>query len=114
MLDVRAHRKQLGVVPSFKRVDTCAAEFEADTPYMYRWVHVPVPYRKDAVRRAHRRGGSARAGTAKLLVPCALGSGATQGHSDRGAEEGRAMTFCLAAGGREAAAPLHAAPGGCG
>lgn len=32
---VRAYRKQLGVVPSMKRVDTCAAEFEADTPYMY-------------------------------------------------------------------------------
>lgn len=32
---VRAFRKRLGVVPSMKRVDTCAAEFEADTPYMY-------------------------------------------------------------------------------
>jgi carbamoyl-phosphate synthase large subunit len=32
---VREARKQLGVVPSFKRVDTCAAEFEAHTPYMY-------------------------------------------------------------------------------
>ncbi|KAI8463160.1 MAG: hypothetical protein J3K34DRAFT_527209 [Monoraphidium minutum] len=35
MMAVRAHRKALGVVPSFKRVDTCAAEFDADTPYMY-------------------------------------------------------------------------------
>ena len=35
MLAVRAARKTLGVVPSFKRVDTCAAEFQADTPYMY-------------------------------------------------------------------------------
>eukprot|EP00891_Asterochloris_glomerata_P005508 jgi/Astpho2/5508/fgenesh1_pm.00079_%23_1_t len=32
---VRARRKELGVVPSYKRVDTCAAEFEAATPYMY-------------------------------------------------------------------------------
>ncbi len=32
---VRAARKELGVVPSMKRVDTCAAEFEAGTPYMY-------------------------------------------------------------------------------
>jgi carbamoyl-phosphate synthase large subunit len=32
---VRAKRKELGVVPSMKRVDTCAAEFEAVTPYMY-------------------------------------------------------------------------------
>mgnify|MGYP002776909858 CR=1 FL=1 len=33
--DVRAHRISLGIVPTFKRVDTCAAEFEAHTPYMY-------------------------------------------------------------------------------
>ena len=33
--EVRARRKELGVVPTMKRVDTCAAEFEAATPYMY-------------------------------------------------------------------------------
>jgi carbamoyl-phosphate synthase large subunit len=33
--EVRAHRKALGVVPSYYRVDTCAAEFEAHTPYLY-------------------------------------------------------------------------------
>ena len=32
---VRAKRQELKVEPSFKRVDTCAAEFEAATPYMY-------------------------------------------------------------------------------
>ncbi len=32
---VRAHRKKLGVVPVYKRVDTCAAEFESHTPYLY-------------------------------------------------------------------------------
>ena len=32
---MRAKRKELGVVPSFKRVDTCAAEFVAETPYLY-------------------------------------------------------------------------------
>jgi carbamoyl-phosphate synthase large subunit len=32
---VRAHRKSLGVVPAYKLVDTCAAEFEAETPYYY-------------------------------------------------------------------------------
>jgi carbamoyl-phosphate synthase large subunit len=32
---VRAERKQLGVIPSFRLVDTCAAEFEAYTPYYY-------------------------------------------------------------------------------
>jgi carbamoyl-phosphate synthase large subunit len=33
--DVRAARKKKGVVPVFKRVDTCAAEFQAGTPYLY-------------------------------------------------------------------------------
>ncbi len=32
---VRARRKSLGIVPSFYRVDTCAAEFESNTPYLY-------------------------------------------------------------------------------
>lgn len=33
--EVRSRRLSLGVKPAYKRVDTCAAEFEADTPYMY-------------------------------------------------------------------------------
>ena len=32
---VHAARKAAGVVAAFKRVDTCAAEFEAQTPYLY-------------------------------------------------------------------------------
>ncbi|SVD16149.1 uncharacterized protein METZ01_LOCUS369003, partial [marine metagenome] len=32
---VRNKRKELGVLPVFKRVDTCAAEFESSTAYMY-------------------------------------------------------------------------------
>jgi carbamoyl-phosphate synthase large subunit len=34
-LAVRERRKALGIIPTFHRVDTCAAEFPADTPYMY-------------------------------------------------------------------------------
>src|SRR5690606_6641424 len=34
-MDVRNRRKSLGVVPSYYRVDTCAAELEAHTPYLY-------------------------------------------------------------------------------
>ncbi len=34
-LDVRARRKELGVAAVFNRVDTCAAEFESFTPYLY-------------------------------------------------------------------------------
>jgi carbamoyl-phosphate synthase large subunit len=33
--EVRAHRYQIGLVPSYRLVDTCAAEFEAYTPYYY-------------------------------------------------------------------------------
>jgi carbamoyl-phosphate synthase large subunit len=33
--DIRALRKKLGLVPSYRLVDTCAAEFEAYTPYFY-------------------------------------------------------------------------------
>ncbi len=32
---VRAERKKLGLIPSYRLVDTCAAEFEAYTPYYY-------------------------------------------------------------------------------
>ncbi|HEX4342974.1 MAG TPA: carbamoyl-phosphate synthase large subunit [Verrucomicrobiae bacterium] len=32
---IRAHRKKIGLVPSYRLVDTCAAEFEAYTPYYY-------------------------------------------------------------------------------
>ena len=32
---VRAERKAIGLVPSYRLVDTCAAEFEAYTPYYY-------------------------------------------------------------------------------
>ena len=32
---VRGWREALGIIPVFKRVDTCAAEFEAHTPYLY-------------------------------------------------------------------------------
>ena len=33
--DVREKRKQLGIVPSYKMVDTCAAEFHSETDYYY-------------------------------------------------------------------------------
>ena len=39
--DVRKARRALGVRPVFKRVDTCAAEFFAATPYMYSCYETP-------------------------------------------------------------------------
>ena len=40
--EVRALRKKLGVHPVFKRIDSCAAEFEAITPYMYSTYETPT------------------------------------------------------------------------
>ena len=40
--EVRKLRHKLGVRPVFKRIDTCAAEFEAKTPYMYSTYEAPL------------------------------------------------------------------------
>ena len=40
--DVAAARRALGVRPVFKRIDTCAAEFASDTPYMYSTYEAPA------------------------------------------------------------------------
>jgi carbamoyl-phosphate synthase large subunit len=32
---IRDHRRETGIIPTYKMVDTCAAEFEAKTPYYY-------------------------------------------------------------------------------
>ena len=40
--NVRRARHNLGVKAVFKRIDTCAAEFEAQTPYMYSTYETPV------------------------------------------------------------------------
>ena len=40
--DIYATRVKLGVRPVFKRIDTCAAEFQALTPYMYSTYESPV------------------------------------------------------------------------
>ncbi len=51
ILHVRKQRKTLGVEPVYKLVDTCAAEFEAETPYFYSTYEAPM----------RRIGGSDRA-----------------------------------------------------
>jgi len=40
--NVRRARINLGVTAVFKRIDTCAAEFEAQTPYMYSTYEAPM------------------------------------------------------------------------
>ena len=48
-IDVRARRKEMGVIATFKQVDTCAAEFPAYTPYYY------STYEDEDETPAHRR-----------------------------------------------------------
>jgi carbamoyl-phosphate synthase large subunit len=40
--EARAHRLRLGVHPVFKRIDSCAAEFDAATPYLYSTYEAPL------------------------------------------------------------------------
>jgi carbamoyl-phosphate synthase large subunit len=40
--EIRRRRLRLGVAAVFKRIDTCAAEFEAQTPYMYSTYEAPA------------------------------------------------------------------------
>ena len=40
--DIRRARRAKGIRPVFKRIDTCAAEFEAQTPYMYSTYEAPA------------------------------------------------------------------------
>lgn len=50
--EFRDYRKSLGVLPSYKAVDTCAAEFESKTPYLYSCYDVgseQVPSEKEKV-----------------------------------------------------------------
>ena len=51
---VREQRKQWGIVPVYKMVDTCAAEFAAETPYFYSTYEqeneaTPIPDKKAVV-----------------------------------------------------------------
>jgi carbamoyl-phosphate synthase large subunit len=41
-MEIRRLRKELGIVPVYKLVDTCAAEFEAYTPYYYSTYESPT------------------------------------------------------------------------
>jgi carbamoyl-phosphate synthase large subunit len=54
--EVRRYRKHLGVVPVYKTVDTCAAEFESFTPYYYSTYETESKYEtKSKLRLSVRR-----------------------------------------------------------
>jgi carbamoyl-phosphate synthase large subunit len=54
---VRAMRKELGVTPTYYLVDTCAAEFEAYTPYYYSTYETGVENVRDEVKKIVILGG---------------------------------------------------------
>ncbi len=58
-IDVRELRLELGIVATFKSVDTCAAEFEAFTPYYYSTYEDEdeVPPKPDGTKRVMILGG---------------------------------------------------------
>jgi carbamoyl-phosphate synthase large subunit len=61
--DVRARRLELGVVPTYKTVDTCAAEFAASTPYHYgTWEDEDEVVRSDRPKVMILGGGPNRIG----------------------------------------------------
>ncbi|MCS7467460.1 carbamoyl-phosphate synthase large subunit [Stieleria sp. ICT_E10.1] len=63
-LKVRQHRLDLGIRPVFKSVDTCAAEFEAYTPYYYSTYELEdeLPPKADQKRIVILGGGPNRIG----------------------------------------------------
>ncbi|GAB4483354.1 MAG: carbamoyl-phosphate synthase large subunit [Thermodesulfovibrionales bacterium] len=64
--DVRRARKELGITPVYKMVDTCAAEFEAHTPYLYSTYERPY-YRVQGAEEP--RGRESSPGTLESLTP---------------------------------------------
>ena len=89
--EIKALRESFGIIPAFKMVDTCAAEFEAQTPYYYSTYdgeneaaeelhlpqvgelapHIPqAPYLSAATAEPHRKAPAEK--RKKVLV---LGSG---------------------------------------
>ena len=63
-MEVRSLRKSLGVITTFKSVDTCAAEFEAYTPYYYSTYELEdeTPPKSDTKRIVILGGGPNRIG----------------------------------------------------
>ncbi len=55
--DIRKQRLKAGVLPAFKRVDTCGAEFQALTPYLYSTYEAECESRPQATRKVMILGG---------------------------------------------------------
>src|SRR6476660_2514801 len=54
--DIARLRHRLKVRPTFKRIDSCAAEFASPTPYLYSTYETPLPLGEgDEARPSERR-----------------------------------------------------------
>ncbi|HEY2728908.1 MAG TPA: carbamoyl-phosphate synthase large subunit [Polyangia bacterium] len=69
---VRQARLKHGIRPVFKRVDTCAAEFEAQTPYLYSTYEVPQEETVDGKRIVSTESEARPTGKKKIVI---LGGG---------------------------------------
>ena len=58
--DVAAKRKELGIVPVYKMIDTCASEFESYIPYFYS-TYPSSPSARRSLSSARARSASGRA-----------------------------------------------------
>jgi carbamoyl-phosphate synthase large subunit len=92
--EVRAHRLKLGVRPVFKRIDSCAAEFDAATPYLYSTYEAPLfGESEDEAEVSDRRkvmilgGGPNRIGQGIEFDYCCCHAAFALGR-DRGEQEG--------------------------
>jgi carbamoyl-phosphate synthase large subunit len=92
--EVRAHRLRLGVRPVFKRIDSCAAEFDAATPYLYSTYEAPLfGEPEDEAEVSDRRkvmilgGGPNRIGQGIEFDYCCCHAAFALGR-DRGAQKG--------------------------
>jgi carbamoyl-phosphate synthase large subunit len=71
ILEVRRHRKELGIEPVYKLVDTCAGEFEARTPYYYSTYE--TPYAQKGTKGQRDKGNKGEEAESDPLVPHSLG-----------------------------------------
>ena len=81
---IRAQRQDAGIVPAYKRIDTCAAEFESFTPYMYGTFERECEAEPDA--RSRRSSSSAAARTASARASSSTTAAVTP--PSRSASEG--------------------------
>ncbi|HTK81437.1 MAG TPA: carbamoyl-phosphate synthase large subunit [Bacteroidota bacterium] len=56
-ISVRRARADLGVIPTFKTIDTCAAEFQASTPYHYSTYEIENEVRRSPEKKVIILGG---------------------------------------------------------